>query len=796
MDNEVGMDTVAGLACINWLIDHAVLENNCYVWKNVNNDEYSQTSSDKEWISSYTQATIVDAFLSYYKISRDKIYLEWAENAAEIFDTEVKDGGLLTKSENLFWFETIACNTGQWDLIGHLRALVALGHLLEFTDDQRYQELFDNAELSLEEIASLYDTDYCLRDNLRVKDQVDFRFFNEYGDENHTEILEYIILRDPLSKTEILVEDIDSDGEFEYSFPSSELDPFRTEWMELVVHYEDTIEQHMTLEKESLVDDEDWVPVKDGELLLTGKGEEREWIIPIRMNDLGYTVSFELMSQYPKYFAELSKKNSNLIWLKNKSLAYYNMNKDTMVYRIVKNEKKELPIQTPFTTICSFDENGVLRQHGVVMGITEFDEKGNYLPPSIVGEPSYSPFVIFNQAVYGRKYWDNVLPPDIANFTENVSFWNSYNFLTIDNIGEIKQEPAYDWIVNNANQRNGFATWSYDTYNCYNDLEQETGWVSAYGQSLLLEALMKDPDQYSELIKEGAYAYGVPVEEGGLAAYDCTGNVWFEEVPNKSHIFNADILSINTLANIYSELDDKAIAALANSGINSLRGNIWRFDTGYWSKYDMNPKKENLFQIEWIEGDESPLIDEILIYDPVSGIASQIDVGEAMDSTGYPCISGLEWGAPLEVDGVSVRSFDNGYLKEYQPSSNITEQNVYFWGVLPPIMSDDYFDLLGYKLIIRYKDVAKGVFEIKRQSICEGMNLEFEQLPNARIVCTGDGEWKEAEILLRMQDLGWFMGEDYQRFHVEQLEKLSQITGDWLFEQYAEKWNYYLERQD
>lgn len=281
-----------------------------------------------------------------------------------------------------------------------------------------------------------------------------------------------------------------------------------------------------------------------------------------------------------------------------------------------------------------------------------------------------------------------------------------------------------------------------------------------------------------------------------MASYDYKGDIWFEEVPNKSHIFNADILSINTLRAASEWIDDDIINGLINEGITSLKENLWCYDTGYWSKYDMNPQKEMFIQIDWIDGEISPLIDSIILYDPVSECANIIDVGEENDMETYPYIAGMEWGQGYEVDGVTVRSFDNGYLNGHEVTNGFTEQNSCFKVVLPELEQNDYFDLMPYKLILRYKDVGEGIFEVKRQSICESNYLRFEQIPNAQIKCVGDGKWKEAEIIIRPQDLGWFMGPVYQAYHVEQLKELANVTDDWFFAQYAKKWEYYLEKQE
>lgn len=796
-EKEVETDEEKAAECIKWLIDNAEIDKNgSYVWKNTIYDEYSDITCDTDWISAYTQAVVAEAFISGYIVSNDETYLQYAEDALKILTENIDDGGLLIEENGGIWFATCPESISGYELIGHVRALAALKNLCSIVPDGELKDLYDKGESSLLQKMKFYDTDYCLRDNLLIKDEgIRFRFFNEYGEEYDTAVITGIVFKNPVTKNEMEIGEINENGEFALNPAELLENPFQEEWMELKVTYDNSKEQRLCLQKESLIDNEKWKTVKDGDLLCTGEGENRTWIIPVRINDLGYEISEKLMYEYKKCFAYLAEKDELFSSMAYRSNAYYNLNAVEMNYEIIEQKKKELPSQTPVAHVYSFDENGVLRQHITEPNVTEFDQFGEWVPPSVVGGPSYNLYVISFQAKYGWKFWSDY-KIDVSSFSENQEFWQSYDFLTPDTVQLIDAEAAYKWLEENAQIKNDIATWSYDTYNCYNDLEQEAGWSSAYGQALVIETLLEKQDEYTELIKKGCYAFGVEVDNGGLASYDYKGDIWFEEVPNKSHIFNADILSINILKAVSACIDDNDINNLIDKGVSSLRENIWRYDTGYWSKYDMNPQKEMLFQIDWIDGETSPLIDTITLYDPVSECANVIDVGEESDFESYPYIAGMEWGQAQEADGVTIRSFDNGYLKDYEVNDGFIEQNSFFRVVIPELVQGDYFDLMPYKLVIRYKDVGEGIFEIKRQSICEGNYLKFEQIPNAQIECIGDGQWKEAEIIVRPQDLGWFMGPSYQEYHVAQLRELAEATDDWFFEQYAEKWEYYLEKQE
>lgn len=113
VEKEVDTNEKKALECIEWLIDNAVVEENGnYVWKNVIYDEYSDMENDVEWVSAYTQSVVIDAFLSYYAVSDDDNYLQYALYASKILMEDVDEGGLLSEKDEEVWFEACRENTG------------------------------------------------------------------------------------------------------------------------------------------------------------------------------------------------------------------------------------------------------------------------------------------------------------------------------------------------------------------------------------------------------------------------------------------------------------------------------------------------------------------------------------------------------------------------------------------------------------------------------------------------------------------------------------------------------------
>jgi hypothetical protein len=102
---------------------------------------------------------------------------------------------------------------------------------------------------------------------------------------------------------------------------------------------------------------------------------------------------------------------------------------------------------------------------------------------------------------------------------------------------------------------------------------------------------------------------------------------------------------------------------------------------------------------------------------------------------------------------------------------------------LPDRKFDNYFTIPTYKLKIKYNDVAPGKFQLKVKPINLNDFHNFIPLSNAHITCVGDQKWKEIIIPIYPQELGWFVGPDYQQFHAEQLKLIGEQRDDWFFKE-------------
>lgn len=830
--------------CIDWLKENAVeISTDVVGWPYTFSSTYNDVSIQAPWYSAYGQACGIEALVGWYEKTGDEESLNLARKSAEILFVPISEGGLLFTSGEDIWFEEIPTKDQEPSHIlnGHMRACIALHRLYEVTQDETVLAWYEKGVATLERWLPLYDNGYWLRYDLNPKKSgLLFRFNNPYEEALVPLCIDEIRLTDPLTGESVQIDagasgDMDpSNGcyiagldwqvesqvdartvrqllsvtpeddtnassakpnsYFYLDLPSEWTSNLRTDWFELTIVYKDEQQGHMAVEMRSIAPDEEFVSLRDGELLLTGSGEWREWTIPLRCTDLGWPVGNLYGEKHVQYLDVLKQYTPSLSAWADVAHGYYNIanmklspEEKLEKVQLVEAVAEELPEQTPMMPFLSVDENGVVRQHmasyetNLVNGLYDVNH------PSPVGAPVYSPFVIAQQAIYGASYFDNYM--DGNQYLGMDSFWSEYQWINAQNAYDlVKREPAYQWLRKNSISVYDSCVWQLQATNVYNDVFQKAGWQSSFWQRYIIDAFSMIEDL--EMVKKAAYAYDYKTKDGGLSTISKDGSLWFEEVPNNTHILNAHIASLVGLFQTNELCKDQRIASLYQQGVQALRNNLYRFDTGYWTKYDMNPQKNILFELSWDGTDDSPMIDTISLYDPVEDAATQLNIGDGADYDGVSYIAGLRWKAEQAVDGCMVRTFS-----AYSSEDAANGVAAYLHLSLPQTDTEDWFDTPDRLILIRYKDTSSGTLQVLRQSIAEGNVLEMVPLQNAIIHCTGDGEWKTAVIPLRAQDLGWYMGPDYQAYHIEQLAILAEQTGDWYFRQTVQRWEFYLEAQ-
>ena len=756
------------------------LEKDSAVWLYNFDNTYNNVYIKAPWYSSFAQAIGIEVFITAYEKTKDKKYLELAKKVAKPLITPIENSGLLYAKDSDIWFEEIPLKEKSTHILNaQLRSLIALDMLYKNSEEKIYKEYFDKGLKTLQKWLPKYDAGYWLKYDLNPSYTQLFRITNPYGFETAELAIDSISILDK-NQNVLLKEDIGDGDDFDAN------KPIYLSGIDWKSEYKDA---NLTLRNIKFED------VSNGIFLLKGDKENKSLIVKIDESNLGYHVGLSYAWRHYLYLErlkEITNDESISKWA-NMAKSYIN----TIEYqtdKIIKNDSLILPRQTPMMPVYSFDNNGVLRQHTVDEKRTKL-RNGLYDFNSEVGNPLYSPFVVSEQARKGNNLFikDDIF--DISRWQNlSKSYLKSYNWLTHSNLEQMKKEPALNWLKMNAKEHQDSLSWQFDFANSYNDMIQEAGWNSAFGQAYVIKAFVEN-GIYDYAIK-GANAYKYDISNGGVSSFDKSGNIWFEEVPNKSHILNAHLISQNVLMQNLDKFKNKDIDEISKNGLDSLEKYISDFDTGYWSKYDQNPKKELLFQFDWVDGDKSPLIDEICLISSVSHKKTCLDVGSEKDYESSDRITGLDWLASFKEDGKSVRNFRNGYVERTQVVSGGTHHNAFIWMSLPDREFIDQWDITPYYLVVKYKDISKGQFIVKSQSMREGNFLEFMPLYSSNIITSGDGKWKEHIVPIRTNDLGWYLGVDYHKYHVVQLNDIVEKSKNVLLKQVANRWQYYLEQYE
>lgn len=827
---EVTKNTELFFKLLKVLEDKLVyLEDGNAVWLYDFDDTYNNVYIKAPWYSSFAQAIGVEVFITAYKETKDKKYLNLAKQVAQSLITPLKNNGLMFVDGDDVWFEEIPLKDDPTHILNaHLRSLIALDMLYESSGEQIYKEFFNRGFATLKRWLYKFDTGYWLKYDLNPNYKQLFRITNPYGFKTVELPIDSISILDKNGNT-IIKEDIGDHDDFDENksiylsgidwklqnidnnitlrsmqavFPANFKEEFESQKLTapytfinvnfpkksnneyfLKIDYKDNIKGNLVLQQRTISPGLKFHTVDNGIFLLKGDNKPKSLITKIGEKDLGYHVGSSYAWKHYLYLnkiADITKDKDIIKWSKT-AKAYIN----TIEYEtdhIIKLDKPLSQIQTSVEPILSL-YNGVIAQHSSINETKHIN--GVYDFKSQVSQQELNPYLISIQAE-GNFFniHKHLLKTEIFLHDNLGKLYDKYDWLSIDDADKVKKEPAIKWLKENAKRYKDALSWQFDFRNVYNDVEQSPGWNSAFGQAYVIKAFVYNKI-YDYAIK-AANAYKYDITSGGVSSFGKDLEVWFEEVPNKTHILNAHLISLNALKQIQNETNSNDLNKTINAGLKSLEDKIFKFDNGYWSKYDQNPKKELLFQIDYLSGEKSPLIESACL---ISTINHQKTCVQATDDG----ISGIDW-LPLQIiDKISARSFENGHSKRTTAVAGGASHNVFINMPLPDREFADQWDITPYYFVLKYKDVSKGQFAVKIQAINQGNFLEFVPLQKSNIITYGDNNWKEFLVPVYATDLGWYMGVDYHKYHIEQLSDVNRFVNDLVLGQVIQRWNYYLD---
>jgi heparosan-N-sulfate-glucuronate 5-epimerase len=185
-----------------------------------------------------------------------------------------------------------------------------------------------------------------------------------------------------------------------------------------------------------------------------------------------------------------------------------------------------------------------------------------------------------------------------------------FDLFTENGSDESKQSTISNanWFLRNGRLvKDDVLLWEYEfPFEMRKKLEKPWRSALAQGQaiSLLIRAhLLTFDDIYAEAAQKGfnAFRYEGLNHEGGVLSKDSKKDIWLEEVimdpPN--HILNGFIWALWGVYDYAKYFCDSYAHSLSESCVQTLDRNLYRYDLGYWTSYDLVSKYEPIMIVSY-----------------------------------------------------------------------------------------------------------------------------------------------------------------------------------------------------
>jgi hypothetical protein len=103
-------------------------------------------------------------------------------------------------------------------------------------------------------------------------------------------------------------------------------------------------------------------------------------------------------------------------------------------------------------------------------------------------------------------------------------------------------------------------------------------------------SILTGNELFLKIAREASRPLVTEIKHGGVVYVDEDG-IWFEEAPSNppSHILNGFIYAITGLFDLFCVSEDSKIFNILEEAVLTLKKNIKKYDSGYWSFYQLNP---------------------------------------------------------------------------------------------------------------------------------------------------------------------------------------------------------------
>lgn len=161
-----------------------------------------------------------------------------------------------------------------------------------------------------------------------------------------------------------------------------------------------------------------------------------------------------------------------------------------------------------------------------------------------------------------------------------------------------KFQLTADWLKENLVENQfGVPVWMH-----YFDFEYQEGlrapWYSGLAQGQGISVLVRayqltQNEEYLQAAEKAFNSFLVTVPEGGVIDRDKDGNLWIEEyiVASPTHVLNGFIWALWGVYDYYLLKKSETAKGIIDLALETLLRNLPRYDTGYWSLYDLSSSK-------------------------------------------------------------------------------------------------------------------------------------------------------------------------------------------------------------
>ena len=162
---------------------------------------------------------------------------------------------------------------------------------------------------------------------------------------------------------------------------------------------------------------------------------------------------------------------------------------------------------------------------------------------------------------------------------------------------QFKARAMAEWLAEHQQEwRNGIGAWVYSYDESF--YGPRAPWISAMAQgeaiSLLLRmSQMGDTTAYEDAARRAMLAFVYPVSDGGVVQAFPDGSPAFEEYPTspRSLVLNGMLFALLGVRDYAVHFGDRPSQQLFELCIAGLKKNLLRYDTGYWTLYDLHPTR-------------------------------------------------------------------------------------------------------------------------------------------------------------------------------------------------------------